>query len=67
MLANYLQDQLQADFAREELVKEGKLTAKKADEQQEEWEQVSEIVLRFRVGNLPMGGGMGRCMADEER
>jgi uncharacterized protein YrzB (UPF0473 family) len=60
MLANYLQDQLQADFAREELVKEGKLTAKKADEQQEEWEQVSEIVLRFRVGNLPMGGGMGR-------
>lgn len=40
MLANYLQDQLQADFAREELVKDGKLTAKKADEQQEEWEQV---------------------------
>lgn len=39
MVANYLQDQLQADFQREELFKDGKLTAKKADEQQEEWEQ----------------------------
>ena len=40
MFATYVQDQFQADFAREELVKEGKLSAKKADEQQEEWEQV---------------------------
>lgn len=40
MFATYLQDQFQADYAREELVKEGKLSAKKADEQQEEWEQV---------------------------
>eukprot|EP00545_Synedropsis_sp_CCMP1620_P014195 CAMPEP_0119009576 /NCGR_PEP_ID=MMETSP1176-20130426/4465_1 /TAXON_ID=265551 /ORGANISM="Synedropsis recta cf, Strain CCMP1620" /LENGTH=315 /DNA_ID=CAMNT_0006962119 /DNA_START=122 /DNA_END=1069 /DNA_ORIENTATION=- len=39
MVANYLQDQLQADFQREELIKDGKLTPKKADEQQEEWEQ----------------------------
>lgn len=40
MFATYLQDQFQADYAREELVKEGKLSAKKADEQQEEWEEV---------------------------
>jgi hypothetical protein len=48
MLANYLQDQLQADFAREELVKDGKLTAKKADEQQEEWEQVRRYLFTWR-------------------
>ena len=40
MFATYLQDQFQADFAREELVKEGKLSGKKADEEQEEWEKV---------------------------
>ena len=44
MLANYLQDQLQADFAREELVKDGKITAFKADKQQEQWEQVRETI-----------------------
>lgn len=43
MVAYYLQDQLQADFAREEQIKDGKITAKMADEQQEEWEQVRTL------------------------
>jgi hypothetical protein len=41
MVATYMQDQLQEDFRREKLVEDGKLTARQADEQQEEWEQVS--------------------------
>jgi hypothetical protein len=47
MVAYYLQDQLQADFQREEQIKDGKITAKMADEQQEEWEQVRYFYCSF--------------------
>jgi hypothetical protein len=38
--ATYLQDRLQADYERDELVNKGKLSASKADRQQEQWEKV---------------------------
>lgn len=47
MVANYLQDQLQADLARDELVRDHKLFQKQADEQQQEWEEVRTYVARF--------------------
>lgn len=49
MVATYLQEQLQADYAREELVKDGKLTAKKADEQQDDWEQVCALCVSHLI------------------
>ena len=45
MVANYLQDQLQADLARDELVRDHKLFQKQADEQQQEWEEVRRSFL----------------------
>jgi hypothetical protein len=40
-VSHFLTDQLEAEMKREQLVKEGKLTEKEADEQNEKWEQVS--------------------------
>lgn len=45
MVANYLQDQLQADIAREELVRDNILSDKQADEQQQEWEEVRYLLI----------------------
>lgn len=40
-VSHFLTDQLEAEMKREQLVKQGKLTEKEADEQNEKWEQVS--------------------------
>ena len=43
----FLTDQVESESKREELVKEGKLSAKEADRLNEEWEQVSTVVSCF--------------------
>lgn len=43
-VSHFLTDQLEAEMKREQLIKEGKLTEKEADEQNEKWEQVSNYV-----------------------
>ena len=42
ILSNYVNDQLKEDMEREELVANGVLTQKEADEQSDEWAEVSE-------------------------
>jgi hypothetical protein len=39
----FFTDQMEVETKREELVREGKLTEKEADQQNEEWEQVSNF------------------------
>jgi hypothetical protein len=42
-VSHFLTDQLEVEMKREQLVKEGKLTEKEADQLNEEWEQVSNF------------------------
>lgn len=43
MLANYLTDQIQEEAARDDLVREGKLTADEADVLNAAWEEVRKF------------------------
>jgi hypothetical protein len=40
IMANFLTEQLAKDMERSELVNEGKISQREADEQSEEWEKV---------------------------
>jgi hypothetical protein len=47
IMASYMQDQLETDMKRNELVQEGKLSQHEADEQAEEWEKVRYIINNY--------------------
>jgi hypothetical protein len=49
ILSGFMSEQLEGDLKRNELVSEGKMTRREAEEEAEEWEKVSISICR-RVG-----------------